>query len=153
LFVKFGSIKQDSIHKQRSPRSMRHLLDRAQRASEDAARGARKLSKDFDIAMARQRDLVYDVRNEIITGDPITQEEVQRIAAEVFVDAMAAHAGDTPAALMRYIFDNLSYHLPLDFDSLDTANADHVREYLATIFSRAVQEKVDTLQESDVYAK
>ena len=154
LFVKWGSIKQEDIHRRhRSPRAMRHLLDRAQRAGEESARGARKLSKDFDVAMARQRELVYEMRNQIITGEPITSQRLERIAAGVLADAAAAQAWQTPGSVMRYIFDNLSYHLPAGFDTLDTANQQHVLEFLSTIFARAVQEKVDTLADPEIYAR
>ena len=146
LFVRFGSVRQEKIHaRTRSPRTMRHLLDRAQLASEDSARGARKIAKDFDVAMARQRDLVYALRDEIITGEPITRQDVQRIAAGVLADAAAAHAGQAPGPVVRYIFDNLGYHLPADFDSLDTSDPARVQEYLAGMFTRAVQDKVDAL--------
>ena len=154
LFVKFGSIKQESVHaRRRSAGAMRRLLDRAQRASEESASGARKLSKDFDIAMARQRDLVYEMRNEIITGEPITRQELQEIAAGVLDDAVAAHAWQTPGDVMRYIFDNLSYRLPAGFERLDTGDPQRVREFLSTMFSRAVQEKVDTLADDEVYTR
>jgi preprotein translocase subunit SecA len=155
LFVRWGSVKQENIHKKdRSPRAMRGLLHRAQLASEDSASGARKLSKDFDVAMVRQRDLVYEMRNQIITGEPISSQDLQEIAAGVLADAAAAaHAWETPGSVMRYIFDNLSYHLPAGFDTLDTGNQQHVREFLSTMFSRAVQEKVDALADADIYAR
>jgi len=148
LFVRFGSVKPESVRtKHRSPRTVRHLLDRAQRASEDSASGARKLSKDFDTAMSRQRDLVYAMRDQIITGDPVGQQDLERIAAGVFADALAARAGDSRSSLTRYVFDNLSYHLPASFDTLDTGNRQHVQEFLTTMFSRAVREKVEALAE------
>jgi preprotein translocase subunit SecA len=154
LFVRWGSVKQENIQKRRrSPRAMLHLLNRAQLASEDSASGARKLSKDFDIAMARQRDLVYEMRNQIITGEPITRQELEGIAAAVLADAAAAHSWETPGSVMRFIFDNLSYHLPAGFDSLDTGNQQHLRQFLSEMFSQAVQEKVDTLADADVYAR
>jgi preprotein translocase subunit SecA len=154
LFVRFGSIKQESVQRRRrSPSTMRHLLDRAQRASEESASGARKLSKDFDIAMARQRDLVYQMRNQIITGEPITTQDLEDIAAGVLADAAAAHAWDTPGSVRRYIFDNLSYHLPAGFDVLDTSNEQGVREFMSTMFSRAIREKVETLADAEVYAR
>jgi len=154
LFVLWGSVNQENLHKKNfSPATMRRLLDRAQRASEDSASGARKLSKDFDIAMARQRDLVYQMRNEIITGEPITPEDLQRIAADVLADAASAHAWETPTSVMRYIFDNLSYRLPAGFDTLNTGNQQHTHEFLSRVFSQAVQEKVDTLADPEVYAR
>jgi preprotein translocase subunit SecA len=154
LFVKWGSVKPENIHKKRrSPREMGHLLDRAQLASEESASGSRKLSKDFDIAMSRQRDLVYQMRNQIITGEPISSQDLDGIAAGVLADAAAAHAFRTPTSVMRYIFDNLSYHLPDDFDTLDIGNQQRVREFLATMFARAVQEKLDTLADNEVYAR
>jgi preprotein translocase subunit SecA len=154
LFVKFGSIKPEDVRKRRrSARSMSRLLDRAQRASEESASGARKLSKDFDIAMARQRDLVYEMRNRIITGTPITREEVQRIADGVLSAAVEAQRLATPSAVMRYVFDNLGYHLPADFETLDTGDPHRVREFLLRMFARAVQEKVDVLADAEIYAR
>jgi len=154
LFVKWGSVKQEDIHRRRrSARAMRRLLDRAQLASEESASGARKLSKDFDIAMARQRDLVYEMRDQIITGDPVTPQELEGIAAGVFADAVAARVGASRGSLMRYVFDNLSYHLPAGFDAVDTGDDGQVREFLSAMFSRAVQEKADTLADPEVYAR
>jgi len=146
LFVRWGSIKQEDLARRRlSPRTMRRLLDRAQRASEESASGARKLSKDFDIAMARQRDLVYEMRNQIITGEPITRQELEAIAASVVADAMAEGVGASHDSLRRYVFDNLSYHLPSDFETLDTSDPQRVREYLSAMFTRAVHRHVETL--------
>ncbi|MCL2466600.1 MAG: accessory Sec system translocase SecA2 [Micrococcales bacterium] len=154
LFVKFGSVKpEDVAKKRRSPSAMQHLLERAQRAAEDSASGARKLSKDFDIAMSRQRDLVYAMRDQIITGDPVTRSELEQIAVGVFADALAARAGDPRAFLMRYVFDNLSYHLPAGFSTLDTDDRQHVREFLTTVFSQVVDDKADTLADAETYTK
>jgi preprotein translocase subunit SecA len=154
LFVRFGSIKPDKVlAKRRSARSMQHLLNRAQSSSEESASGARRLSKDFEVAMARQRDLVYAVRDEIIGGEPVTEREVAALAADVFAAAVAAGAGDTPGALMRYVFDNLTYRLPPDFDAVDTRDRAQVRAFLEATFARAVQEKRDTLADPAVYAR
>jgi len=154
LFVRWGSARQEDLHKRRrGPRTMRRLLDRAQLASEESASGARKLSKDFDIAMARQRELVYELRDEIITGEPITRRDLTALADGVFAEAAAAHAWDSHAALMRYVFDNLSYHLPEDFERLDVHSPQRVRELLMRLFERAVQEKVDTLDDAELYAR
>ncbi|AYG05166.1 accessory Sec system translocase SecA2 [Gryllotalpicola protaetiae] len=154
IFVRFGSIKHEDLHKRRrSPSTMSRLLDRAQRASEDSASGARKLSKDFDVAMSRQRDLVYALRNQIITGAPITRHDLQTIAAGVLTDAAAGRAWQKPGAVMRYVFDNLSYRLPAGFDTLDTGDDRKVHDFLSSEFARAVQDKADTLADPDVFAR
>jgi len=154
LFVRFGSIKPEDVRtRRRSTRTMLRLLARAQRASEDSASGARKLSKDFDIAMARQRDLVYAVRNEIITGEPIGRDELEGIAEQVFAEALEAGVGADRGTLMRYVFDNLSYHLPDDFHSVDTGDDSRVKDFLSTTFSQAIQQKVDALADPEVYAR
>ncbi|GAA4192313.1 accessory Sec system translocase SecA2 [Gryllotalpicola kribbensis] len=154
LFVRFGSIKPEDVRtRRRSTRTMLRLLARAQRASEDSASGARKLSKDFDIAMTRQRDLVYAVRNEIITGDPIGRDELEGIAEQVFAEALEAGVGADRGTLMRYVFDNLSYHLPDDFHSVDTGDDSRVKDFLSTTFSQAIQQKVDALAGPEVYAR
>ena len=154
VFVKFGSIKQQNVQKRsRGPRTMSRLLDRSQRSSEESASGARKLSKDFDVAMSRQRDLVYEMRDRIISGGPITQRDLQGIATRVFADAAASRTWNGPGSVRRYIFDNLSYHLPDGFDDLDTDDHDRVRELLSSMFSRAVQEKADSLADAETYAR
>jgi preprotein translocase subunit SecA len=154
LFVRFGSVKQKDIGKRRRSRAtMRRLLDRAQIASEESARGARKLSKDFDIAMARQRDLVYEMRDEIIGGQPLTQPDLQRIADGVLAGAAGNTGWASRGAVMRYIFDNLSYQLPADFTTLDPSDEPRVRKYLSDIFARAVQDKIDALDDPEVYGR
>lgn len=154
LFVKWGSIPQEKLHtRRRTPQAMRRLLDRAQLASEDSASGARRLSKDFDVAVARQRDLVYAMRDRIITGEPVSAQDLQQIADGVFADAASTHAWDTPGAVMRYVFDNLSYRLPAGFDTLEVADQRAVREFLSAMFSQAVQEKADALADAELYAR
>ncbi|MCL2849313.1 MAG: preprotein translocase subunit SecA [Micrococcales bacterium] len=154
LFIKFGSVKPEDVRKRRrSRRAMTSLLDRAQRASEESASGARKLSKDFDIAMSRQRDLIYQMRDQIITGDPVTPAELEQVAAGVFADAVAARTGDGRSFCMRYVFDNLSYHLPAGFDTLDTTDSHDVRDFLATTFAGALEAKATTLADPQAYTR
>jgi len=154
LFVRFGSIKQQDLHKRRrSPAAMKRLLDRAQRASEESASGARKLSKDFDVAMSRQRELVYEMRDRIIAGEPLGAHDLDRIAGGVLDDAEAAGAWGSREAVMRFVFDNLSYQLPDDFPSLEADDPSRVHAYLAAMFSRAVREKRDALADDEVYAR
>ncbi|MCL1897351.1 MAG: accessory Sec system translocase SecA2 [Micrococcales bacterium] len=146
LFVKYGSIKQHKVgQKHLTQFTMRRLLNRAQRASEERASGARKLSKDFDIAMARQRDLVYELRDQIITGQPLALTDLQQIAATVLTEASATQALGTRTQLTRYVFDNLNYHLPASFATLDVGDQHQVVEFLSTIFTQVVQDKLDFL--------
>ncbi|MBO9577879.1 MAG: preprotein translocase subunit SecA [Microbacteriaceae bacterium] len=153
LFVRFGSVKQEHIHRRRrSAGTMRRLLDRAQIASEESASGARKLSKDFDVAMSRQRELVYAMRDRILTGGPITRQALESIAAGVLAEAAAAGAWRSRGDVMRYVFDNLSYRLPDGFEALDVADEGRVRAFLAGLFSGAVQEKADQL-DPEVFAR
>jgi len=154
LFVRFGSVKQaDVLRHRRSAGSMRRLLNRAQRASEERASGARKLSKDFEVAMARQRDLVYEMRDRIIAGEPLTPDELQAIAVGVLDEAAAAGAFATPGAVRRYIFDHLSYRLPDGFDALDTGDPQRVRSLLSTVFAEAVRQKIALLADPAVVAR
>lgn len=151
LFVRWGSVKPEEVHRRRrSPRTMQRLLDRAQRASEDSASGSRKLSKDFDVAMARQRDLVYEMRDQIITGEPVARAELDAIADRVLDEA--APGWDSRDAVRRYVLDNLGYHLPEEIETLDVRDRGHVRDVLAGLFSQAVQDKVDSL-DPDLFAR
>jgi len=154
LFVRFGSVKPEKVGaRRRHPATMRRLLDRAQKASEDSAAGARTLSKDFDVAMARQRDLVYQVRDQIITGDPITRVEVLALADGVIDDAIAAGTTRTRSGLMRFVFDNLSYRLPPGVETVEPTDDAAVRAFLRGVFERAVQDKVETLNDDAVFTR
>ncbi len=56
LFVRFGSIKPEHVtRRRRSAGTLLRLVRRAQLASEESASGARKLSKDFDVAILSTR--------------------------------------------------------------------------------------------------
>ena len=154
VFVRFGSVTQEKVLRRTwSDRTMRRLLDRAQNASEERAAGARKLSKDFDIAMARQRDLVYEMRSQIVSGDPVTTDELERIAAGVFADAARARRGEGVGGLKRYIFDNVGYRIPAEIDALDTDDPQQVTDLLSGMFSRAIQDKLDVLGDAEVFAR
>ncbi|WP_188893144.1 hypothetical protein [Microlunatus endophyticus] len=63
------------------------------------------------------------------------------------------HDLTTSGSVMRYIFDNLSYHLPKDFDALDTHHAQQVQQFLAGMFSQEVQDKIDLLAEDELFAR
>jgi preprotein translocase subunit SecA len=69
----------------------------------------------------------------------------------VVADAMAEGVGASHDSLRRYVFDNLSYHLPSDFETLDTSDPQRVREYLSAMFTRAVHRHVETL--GDAYPR
>nr|WP_281728253.1 preprotein translocase subunit SecA [Cellulomonas denverensis] len=154
LFVKFGSVRQHRIHhRPRSPRTMRRLLDRAQRASEDSAAGARTLSKDFDVAMARQRELVYAQRDRIITAEPLGQDDLRLLIDRVLTEAGSAGAWADRWAVRRYIFDNLSYHLPDRIDELDTSRPDRVHALLTEVAEQAIREKVEFLADTELYTR
>ena len=154
LFVRFGSVPQERVRGRRwRERTMRRLLDRAQRASEESASGSRTLSKDFDVAMSRQRELVYEMRDRIIEGAPFTPEELRGIASGVLADAVRAGRWETPGALARYVFDTLSYRLPDDFDGLDTGDPRSVHAALLDLFSQAVRAKLDALAAPELFAR
>ena len=121
LFAEFGSVRQERVTtRRRSAATMGRLLRRAQRASEEQASGARKLSQRFDIAMVRQRELVYAMRDRVLAGPALSADELAALAAGVFAEAAASGAFATPARVQRYVFDNLSLTLPHDVHQMST---------------------------------
>ncbi|MBO3662207.1 accessory Sec system translocase SecA2 [Microbacterium stercoris] len=154
VFVRFGSVSQEKVRRKRwSPRSMRRLLDRAQSASEERAAGARKLSKDFDIAMARQRDLVYDMRAQIVAGGGMEAGDLEQIAARVFAEAARAGTWKDVGSLKRYIFDNVGYRIPADFAEVEVDDPTAVQRFLVGTFARAIGDKLDVLADAEVFEK
>lgn len=131
---------------------MGRLLRRAQRASEESASGARKLSKGFDIAMVRQRELVYAMRDRILTGPALSPAELEALAAGVFGEAAAGGAFATRESVRRYVFDNLSYELPHDFQRM-SADPRLARGEAARLFGAAVDELRAVLGDDELFAR
>ncbi|PRI12081.1 DEAD/DEAH box helicase [Leucobacter massiliensis] len=154
VFVRFGSVPQERVRGRAwRERTMHRLLNRAQLASEERASGARTLSRDFDVAMARQRDLVYAMRDRILTGPPYTAQELRGIASGVIAEAVRAEEWETPGKLMRYVFDTLAYRLPDDFDRLDRGDRRRVHEYLLGIFARSVRGTEEGLGDPELFGR
>jgi preprotein translocase subunit SecA len=126
---------------------MRRTLDRAQLASEDSARSARTLAKEFDVAVARQRDLVYATRASVIGGPPLTRSDLTAIAHEVFTDALTSANGGLAEFTARYLTSMVSYRIPPAVTSLHDGDARGAVAALDAAFAAAVDAKQARLGE------
>ncbi|MDR0482450.1 MAG: hypothetical protein LBH13_04735 [Cellulomonadaceae bacterium] len=152
LFVRYGSIKPEQVLKHhRSGPGMRRMLQRAQNASEESAAGARKLSKDFDIAMSRQRELVYGMRNDIINGATITREDLRAMAKEVFDAAEKDGALANPSEVGRYVCDHLTYHSSEQLTALNSGTPDLAKATLHRLFNEELDTKKATVNNQEVF--
>ena len=154
LFVKFGSIKQEHLAKKRiTAAGKRRLFKRAQQASEDSASSSRELSQEFDLSMVRQRDIIYGERDHIIDGAQITKVQLEAIAGSVFDEVLAHREGNRADFLIRFIFDNLTYHLPAEYDALDLHSPTTVKQFLMNTFFKEIARKERQLADVKIYEK
>ncbi|MCL1899330.1 MAG: accessory Sec system translocase SecA2 [Promicromonosporaceae bacterium] len=154
LFVRYGSITPENVaRRERARRTRSRVLNRAQNASEERATSARKLSKDFEIAMSRQRDLVYQLRDQIIAGGAIARADMDKIADQVF--AARASAGDlaTREGLARFVFDNLTYRPPSEMTTVDASNPAATASLLRRIFDDRLAAKEQGFADPETFAR
>ena len=155
VFVRYGTVAPEKIVKSSfSNRQMHMLLKRAQRVSEDNARGARDLALQFDIAMSKQRDMVYQERDQIIARKrPITTENMMAIASDVFDEFLSHPQESMKDRLLRFVYDTLSFHLPEDFETLDFDSQQQLKLFLMQLFTTKMAEKKQDMAAADVYEK
>ena len=154
LFISHGSLTQDTVSRRKlSQHKMANLLNRAQRASEDAASGARRLSKDFDLAASTQRELMYEQRSRIMNTSEFSDPQLEQIAVSVITQAIHLKQLDSQSKLRRYIFDNTNYQISADFDSIDTSDSQHVLDYVLKLFRQAIDAQRIAAGDFDVFTK
>ncbi|MBP2622970.1 accessory Sec system translocase SecA2 [Streptococcus oricebi] len=91
-------------------KSYRRLVAKAQRASESAAKQARKLTLDYAQSLNIQRQLVYKKRKELLEQELSLDQEVEQVLEEVLKEAAYNQTYQSQAQLYRYILENISFH-------------------------------------------
>jgi len=152
LIVRFGLYSQEEIAKKHfTKHAKRKLFMKAQSESEDAAQNTRDLALKFDLAMIKQRDLVYAQRDEIIAGKVVDQSALIEMA-ETVIDQVL-HEKHDHDSILRFIFDNLSFHIPKGFNESHSKDPQKIKVILQGLFSDALQQKKEQLADPILFEK
>lgn len=151
-FYKDYSTKEVQQHPvQLGQRRFRHLVAKAQRASESSAKMSRRMTLEYAQCMKIQREITYAERNRLIQAEERIDEEISRVLSQVIHQAAYERSYETRADLYRFILDHFSYHaerIPYDFDIY---SPEKIAELLQDIAEQELQAKKSYLKSDKLF--
>ena len=132
-------------------RRFRHLVAKAQRASESSAKMSRRMTLEYAQCMKIQREITYAERNRLIQAEERIDEEISRVLSQVIHQAAYEQSYGTRADLYRFILDHFSYHaerIPYDFDIY---SPEKIAELLQDIAEQELQAKKAHLKSDKLF--
>ena len=132
-------------------RRFRHLVAKAQRASESSAKMSRRMTLEYAQCMKIQREITYAERNRLIQAEERIDEEISRVLSQVIHQAAYEQSYETRADLYRFILDHFSYHaerIPYDFDIY---SPEKIAELLQDIAEQELQAKKAYLKSDKLF--
>ena len=132
-------------------RSFRHLVAKAQRASESSAKISRRMTLEYAQCMKIQREITYAERNRLIQAEERIDEEISSVLRQVIHQAAYEQSYATRADLYRFILDHFSYHaerIPYDFDIY---SPEKIAELLQDIAEQELQAKKAYLKSDKLF--
>lgn len=97
---------------------MHHIINQAQRLKEEHSVQSRKQSTDYDQVMCRQREIIYELRNELLDGGTLSEHQIVSLAKDNIHTFLMSKKKYSSHDINRYILDNLSYHLESTFPNI-----------------------------------
>lgn len=99
-------------------RKMQHIINRAQKIKEERSVQSRQQSADYDQVMCRQREIIYELRNELLDGGTLSEHQIVSLAKDNIHTFLMSKKKYTSHDINRYILDHLSYHLESTFPNI-----------------------------------
>ena len=111
----------------------------------------RKRSVQYDEVLKRQRNLIYETRENLLGGARIEKETIFSIARETIRDYLALSPKLEPTDLNRFILDNLSYSLDGKLKEIDLNNKDAVENYLMRLVHQGISRQKSRIDNDEAY--
>lgn len=134
-----------------SKRSVKRLVNAAQKLMEENSRTSRRESVRYDSILQRQRDFIYETRNNLLDGENIPETELIRVSANNIQKFLDSHKKLTRNELNRYILDNLSYTLDAGINELDLNDSVEVGKYLISLVRKGIEFKKWKINDKEIY--
>lgn len=130
---------------------IKHIVNTAQKNSDESSAVMRKSSAQYDYILQRQRDFIYRTRDNLLEGENVPEEKIIRIAAENIQDFLDSQKKLTINELNRFILDNISYTLDSGTKDLDLTDEDAVATYLMKRVRQGIERQKSKLKDSEIY--
>ena len=128
-----GLVEQDKIEKASrfmSKRRSRKIIQEAQKRMEENSEASRRHANDYDQVMKRQRELMYAIRNALLHGEPVGEEEVLSIARANIHRFLSETPELSISDVIRYVLDEISYQLDDEIERVSLSEKEEVEKYL-----------------------
>ena len=145
--------KYQEKYQKRRPLKLKRLdraVKRCQTVSDDVAISLRGKSLELDGSMKRQRDIIYNQRDRILSKKTkqITNKELIRESIDVYFEGKKQIS---VSDWLRFIYDNVSYHLSIDPKQLSAFDTEQMIDKLATILEEELVFKKDSLSNEALF--
>ena len=132
-----------------SKKKLKKIIDTAQKTGEEVAVLTRKQAVDYDQVLQRQRELIYQTRNDLLDGESISEKKLIEIARKNIEVFMSEESSVGVNSISRYILDNISYRLDRDLYLMDLSKKRIATEYLLKKVRKALREQEEKLGGSE----
>lgn len=149
--------KDYTVNKQISPellegRRYRKLVEKAQKASDSAARSSRRQTLEYAESMNIQREMVYSQRNRLIDGTEDLDVFVVDVLDEFVRKSLSEEAFESREELYHFIVKNISFLYHAVPRELDMTDKDAVKRVLEITVQKSLQEKRTLLETLDLFS-
>lgn len=149
--------KDYTVNKQISPellegRRYRKLVEKAQKASDSAARSSRRQTLEYAESMNIQREMVYSQRNRLIDGTEDLDGFVVDVLDEFVRKSLAEEPFESREELYHFIVKNISFLYHAVPQELDLTDKDAIKLVLETTVQKSLQEKRTLLETHDFFS-
>ena len=149
--------KDYTVNQQISPeplegRRYRKLVEKAQKASDSAARSSRRQTLEYAESMNIQREMVYSQRNRLIDGTEDLDGFVVDVLDEFIKKSLSEEVFESREELYHFIVKNISFLYHAVPRELDMTDKDAIKLVLETTVQKSLQEKRTLLETLDLFS-
>ncbi|QKL33660.1 accessory Sec system translocase SecA2 [Streptococcus mitis] len=149
--------KDYTVNQQISPdplegRRYRKLVEKAQKASDSAARSARSQTLEYAESMNIQREMVYSQRNRLIDGTEDLDGFVVDVLDEFIKKSLSNEQFESKEELYHFIVKNISFLYHAVPQELDITDKDAIKRVLETTVQKSLEEKRTLLEIHDFFS-
>ena len=149
--------KDYTVNQQISPeplegRRYRKLVEKAQKASDSAARSSRSQTLEYAESMNIQREMVYSQRNRLIDGTEDLDGFVVDVLDEFVRKSLSEEPFESREELYHFIVKNISFLYHAVPRELDMTDKDAIKLVLETTVQKSLQEKRTLLENLDLFS-
>ena len=149
--------KDYTVNQQISPeplegRRYRKLVEKAQKASDSAARSSRRQTLEYAESMNIQREMVYSQRNRLIDGTEDLDGFVVDVLDEFIKKSLSEEYFKSREELYHFIVKNISFLYHAVPRELDMTDKDAVKRVLEITVQKSLQEKRTLLETLDLFS-